>query len=192
MSGTYPTSPVFSAIDFRSKWYNVTSESLSGRTQARHLGGHRWEFSCKYPTMTRSDFQTVDAFIEAQQGTKETFQIVLPVVCEQSGTATGSAQVNGAHSIGDTTIALDGYTGTLKAGDVLKFANHTKVYKLTADQSGPGTVSIMPPLVAALVDNEGVTYDDVPITARLANSVQEFGVGLASFYTFEVDMVEAP
>lgn len=202
MSGTYPTSPIFNAVNFKSRWYNVASSTQTGRTQGRHLGGHRFEFTATYPILKRTDFGPVDAFLMNQVGGKETFTIVLPEISEQSGTATGTITVDGAHSIGDSTVDIQfqfgGLSGNLKAGDVVVFANHSKVYKLTADVAsdasspgGTGTMSIQPPLIAALVDTEAVTYDDVPFTVRQSNDLQEYEVTPGVFYSFEVDMIEA-
>ena len=42
MSGTYPTSPEFSAINFKSIHKNVSSESRSGRLQVRSIGYQRF------------------------------------------------------------------------------------------------------------------------------------------------------
>ncbi len=192
MSGAYPTTPVFQGINFRSKWYNVVSETLTGRTQGRHLGGHRFEFSAKYPQLQRADFATVDVFLMQQIGSKETFTIVLPVISSASGSPTGTVLVDGAHSIGDTTIAVDGLTGTLTAGDKVHFNSHTKVYTITVDRSGDGSLSIQPPLVAALLNNEAVTYDNVPFTVRQKGEIQEYEIVPGVFYSFEVDLIEAP
>ena len=136
MSGAYPTTPTFSAINFKSRWYNVISESITGRTQGRHLGGHRFEFSASYPPLKRANHVLVDVFLEQQKGGSQTFTIVLPVISSASGSPSGSVTVTGAHSIGDSTIVVGGLTGTLTAGDVVKFANHSKVYKITADLDG--------------------------------------------------------
>ena len=191
MSGTYPTSPVFKGVNFKSKWYNVTSSSITGRTQSRSLGGQRFEFSAQYPKITQSQFGGVDAFIMAQQGSLETFTIVLPVISSASGSASGSPTVNGAHSIGDSTITVASLTGTLTAGDVVTFAGHTKVYKVTADLTGAGTLSISPPIIAAFSGGEAITYDSVPFTVRQKGDAQEFSVEPGVFYSYEVDFIEA-
>ena len=86
---------------------------------------------------------------------------------------------------------MDGITGILKAGDLIKFANHSKVYMITADRNGSGFLTFYPGLVAAVINNEVITYNNVPITARLANDVQEFSVGTDLYYSYEVDMIEA-
>lgn len=194
MSGTYPQSPSFNAIGFRSVSYNVTSTTISGRTQSRNIGGQRFEFSASHPNMTRAEFAPINAFIMRQNGSLETFQIVLPEISKKSGNASGSVVVDGAHSIGDKTINVSGLTGTLKAGDMIKFADHTKVYMIVSDATGvagDATVSIEPGLREALDNAEAVTYDDVPFTVRLENDTQEYSAGLSSLVTFEVDMIEA-
>ena len=90
-------------------------------------------------------------------------------------------------------------TGTLKAGDFVKFASHTKVYMVVADatsSSNASTVTIEPPLISALADNSVVTYDNVSFTVHLTNDIQEFGVVGADkdgnlLYQFEVDVEES-
>ena len=191
MSGTYPTTPIFSTIGFRSVNYNLSSQSISGRTQVRNIGGQRFEFSAQYTRMTRSEFAPILVFTMAQRGSAETFTIVLPQISNKSGDASGTILVNGAADIGATTVGVDGVTGTLKAGDMVKFANHSKVYMLTADRAGNGNISIQPALRVAVPNDNAVTFDSVPFTVRLNNDVQEFNLGSASLVDYEIDMIEA-
>lgn len=191
MSGTYPTSPVFTSANFRSEFFNLSSQTISGRTQVRNIGGQRFTFTAAYPPMTRGEFSPVMGFIMAQRGMAETFTIVLPEVSSASGSVSGTILSSAAGSIGDTSIAVDGFTGTLKAGDVFKFANHNKVYMATADRNGTGTLNFQPALVSAISDNEIVTYNNVPFTVRLNNDVQEYGIATDLSYSYEVDFIEA-
>lgn len=191
MSGTYPTSPVFTSANFRSEFFNLSSQTISGRTQVRNIGGQRFTFSAAYPPMTRAEFAPVMGFIMAQRGMAETFTIVLPEVSSSSGSVSGTISAAAAGSIGDTSIAVDGFTGTLKAGDVFKFANHAKVYMATADRSGSGALSFQPALVAAVPDNNAITHDNVPFTVRINNDVQEYSISTDLTYTYEVDFIEA-
>lgn len=191
MSGTYPTSPVFTSANFRSEFFNLSSQTISGRTQVRNIGGQRFTFTAAYPPMTRAEFSPVMGFIMAQRGMAETFTIVLPDVSSSSGSVSGTISAAAAGSIGDTSIAVDGFTGTLKAGDVFKFANHAKVYMATADLTGSGTLAFQPALVAAVSDNEVITHNNVPFTVRLNNDVQEYGIATDLSYSYEVDFIEA-
>lgn len=191
MSGTYPTSPVFTSANFRSEFFNLSSQTISGRTQVRNIGGQRFTFSAAYPPMTRAEFAPVMGFIMAQRGMAETFTIVLPEVSSSSGSVSGTISAAAAGSIGDTSIAVDGFTGTLKAGDVFKFANHAKVYMATADRSGSGTLSFQPALVEAVPDNNSITHNNVPFTVRINNDVQEYSIATDLSYSYEVDFIEA-
>jgi hypothetical protein len=156
----------------------------------RAIGAQRWEFTAKYTPMTRADFMPVYAFIISQQGQLGTFSIVPPVISSTRGTASGTMLANGAHSIGDTTIAVDGFTGIIRAGDFIKFGTHSKVYMVTADLNGAGTLNIEPGLVASIADNAQVVYNSVTFTMRISNDVQEFGLSGYEKYGYEIDMVE--
>tara|TARA_R110000737_G_scaffold81564_1_gene113905 strand:+ start:127 stop:705 length:579 start_codon:yes stop_codon:yes gene_type:complete len=191
MSGTYPASPIFASVGFKSVYYNLSSQSLSGRTQVRNIGGQRFEFSASYSRLLRSEFAPVLAFVMSQRGMAETFSIVLPEISSTSGTATGTVRTNGTSPIGDKTITIDGLTGLLKAGDVIKFASHSKVYMVTQDRSGAGNLSIEPGLEAAVANNTVITYNDVPFLVRLNNDIQEYNIGSASLVDFDVDFIES-
>jgi len=190
MAGTYPTTPEFQAVNLKSTHNNLKSTTISGRVQVRTIGGQKWEFSAKYNPMTRAEFQPVFAFVTSQQGSLGTFTIVPPVVGSTSGTATGTALVNGATGVGATSVPVDGFTGTIKAGDFIKFASHDKVYMVTADLTGAGTLNIQPALVAAVADDNQITYNNVPFTVRLENDVQQWALSGYDRYNFEIDFVE--
>ena len=194
MSGTYPTSPEFSSIGFSSEQKTITSTTDSGKMFAVQVDGQRWKFSASYPPMSRADFSPVYAFIMQQRSQKETFQIALPDLKNAKGNVSGTITVSGSHSAGDTTIDITGITGTIKAGDFVKFG-HDKVYMVVADATGDvsnnATITIEPPLRTALSNAESVTYDGVEFTVRLTNDVQQFKTGDIDTYRFEVDFIEA-
>lgn len=192
MSGTYPTSVTFRGIDLRSNRNNARSRGQSGRTQVRNLGGQYWSFTAQHPPLNRADYSTVFAFIMQQGNGSESFQMRVPEWSDATGTMTGTLLVNNVsgYAAGSTSIAADGGTGTLPVGDFLKFANHNKVYMVTSGITDAGTIQIQPPLQAAVVDNEAITYDNVEFTVRLANDVQEYSVGVDSLVELEVDVEE--
>jgi len=191
MSGTYPASPVFASVGFKSVYYNLSSQSLSGRTQVRNIGGQRFEFSANYSRLSRSEFAPVLAFVMSQRGMAETFSIVLPEISSKTGNASGTIRASSLTAVGATAVPVDGISGVLKTGDMVKFANHAKVYMITADRSGNGSLSIEPALQAAVANNEALTYDNVPFLARLNNDIQEYALASASLVDYDVDFIEA-
>lgn len=190
MSGTFPSDPGFAATNFTSVAYNLSSTSLSGRTQVRAIGSQRWQFTVQLPPMEKTEYKPLQAFIMKQRGMLESFQIVLPIISAQSGDASGSKTANGALSAGATTVTVAGGSGTLKSGDVFKFANHSKVYMFTADRNGNGTVTFEPPLTTNVVNGEGIVFTSVPFTVRLSNDIQEYNYATSGFVGYEIDMIE--
>ena len=204
MSGAFPISNAkFSTMGIKSNQTTIISKSTSGKKLARQIDNQRFGFSVRVITAKRSDvYGELMAFIIKQRSGKENFTIVPPEISDARGNETGTLLVNGSHSAGDTTIAIDGFAadgaGRLKAGDFLKFA-HDKIYMVVSDvtsSSNAATVTIEPPLVTSLADDSSVTYDSVPFTVHLTNDIQEFGaVGSDKdgnlLYQFEFDVEEA-
>ena len=197
MSGTFPTSPVPADIKVSSFTPTLVSQTQSLKRQVRRRGGQRWAFEVNFPPMTRAEFAPIYAFCLAQRGQYETFTFVPPVVSDPQGTATGTPLANGAHSAGDNTIVTDGWSNSitaLKAGDFLKFSGHNKVYMVTADAtsdgSGNSTLTVEPPLLAAVADNEAITVSDVPFTVALTTDTQEYSAGPPNVYEFNLSLIE--
>tara|TARA_R110002051_G_scaffold197897_1_gene265312 strand:- start:117 stop:725 length:609 start_codon:yes stop_codon:yes gene_type:complete len=201
MSGAFPISSAkFGTLGIRSNQTTIISKSDSGKKLARQIDNQRWGFTVQIITAKRSDvYGDLMAFIVKQRGGKENFTIIPPEIEDARGNETGTVLVNGIHAVGDTTIAVDAMTGSLKAGDFLKFA-HSKIYMVvadvTADGSNEATITIEPPLITALANDSSVTYDNVPFTVYLTNDMQEFGVNGADkdgnlYYEYQFDVEEA-
>jgi hypothetical protein len=197
MAGAFPISNAkFTSLGIKSIQNTIISKSVSGKKLARQIDGQRWAFTIEIITAKRSDvYGELMAFIVKQRSGKENFTIIPPEIEDARGTASGTP--NGTASAGATSITLGGSgTGTLKAGDFIKFASHDKVYMVVADQSdiSTGSLTIEPPLITA-VSSSDITYDNVPFTVHLTNDVQEFGaVGNDKdgnlLYQFELDVEE--
>ena len=202
MSGAFPISTAkFETLGIKSIQNTIISKTVSGKKLARQIDNQRFSFTARIITAKRSDvYGELMAFIIKQRSGKENFTIIPPEVEDARGNVSGTVLVNGVHAVADTTITVDAMTGTLKAGDFIKFAGHSKVYMVvadvTADGSNEATVTIEPPLITALANNEVVTYDNVAFTVHLTNDIQEFGVAGADkdgalLYQFEFDVEES-
>ena len=201
MSGAFPiSSSKFETLGIQSIQPTLISKSISGKKLSRTIDAQRWGFTISIITSTRETaYGELMAFIVKQRSAKENFTIIPPELEDARGNISGTVLVNGAHSVGDTTIDVDAMTGTLKAGDMIKFA-HDKIYMVvadvTADGSNEATITIEPPLTTALTNNSSVTYDNIPFTVHLVNDVQEFGVVGTdkdgnSLYKYEFDVEES-
>ena len=204
MAGAFPISSAgFSTLGIKSIQNTIISKSQSGKKLARQIDGQRFAFTAQIITGKRSDiYGELMAFIMKQRSQKENFTIIPPEIEDARGVETGTLAVNGSHTVGDTTIAIDGFAADtanrLRSGDFIKFNGHTKVYMVVADvtsSSGAATVTIEPPLTTALSNDEAVAYDNIPFTVHLTNDVQEFGAVSADkdgnvLYQFELDVEE--
>ena len=205
MSGAFPiSSAAFETLGIKTIQPTIISKTDSGKRLTRQIQGQRFAFTASIITAKRSDvYGELMAFIMKQRSSKENFTIIPPELEDARGVESGTLLVNGSHTSGDTTIAIDGFASDtanrLRAGDFLKFNGHTKVYMVVADvtsSSGAATVTIEPPLVSNLSNNEVVSYDNIPFTVYLTNDIQEFGVVGADkdgnlLYKFELDVEEA-
>tara|TARA_R100000773_G_C4170375_1_gene84311 strand:+ start:17 stop:625 length:609 start_codon:yes stop_codon:yes gene_type:complete len=200
MSGAFPISTSkFETLGIQSQQSTLISKSMSGKKLTRQIQDQRFGFTARIITAKRSDvYGELMAFIMKQRSSKEDFTITPPEVKNARGNVSGTVLVNGVHAVGDTTITVDAMTGTLKAGDFVKFA-HDKVYMIvadvTADGSNEATLTIEPPLITALANDSSVTYDSVPFKVHLTNDLQEFGTVGADkdgniLYQFELDVEE--
>jgi len=72
-----------------------------------------------------------------------------------------SYQLNGAHAVGATTLAVDTGSGTIVAGDVITIANGTPAdsnkYVVTTALAGGNVIIAAPGLLCSHVDNDAVT-----------------------------------
>ena len=200
--GNFPTSPGFRSLNFKQNTITKATRTQSGRSIRSSNATTLWSVSLQFPSMSLTEFRPIQAFIALTQGALNEFDVVLPTVSESqsinAGLFDGYVTVVGAHSAGDTTIQVEtsGSIGTgnmLKAGDLVRFANHTKVYMCTTDinsDSAGFELNIQPALVEDLTNAEAVTTNNVPIRVAVVNDTQEFGYRTDGLIDYEIDVEE--
>tara|TARA_R100001460_G_scaffold73915_4_gene114841 strand:- start:594 stop:1199 length:606 start_codon:yes stop_codon:yes gene_type:complete len=198
MSGSFPTSPGFSALNFQNVRPTLVNQSLSGRRAVRQIGSQYFMFTVSMPPMNQDNAMDIFAFLQKQKGSFESFQIKIPLQNRGAEKSSTAVKVVGSHSATDSTIALDGFSastsGVLKAGDLIKFAGHTKVYMvqsdIDSDGSGAATVLIEPGIVTTLADNEVVTMNQPDITVYLTSEDIMYSVDRNSIFNISFDVRE--
>lgn len=198
MSGQFPTNPNFSAINFKDNRPNLVNQTLSGKKQVRQIGAQYFSFTVAMPPLQQAKAQEIFAFLQKQKGSFENFTIQAPLDNLGASKSETDILVAGAHTAGDASIALDGFTasqtGALKAGDIIKFANHSKVYMvqsdIDSDSGGALTALISPNLVASLADNEAVTVNKPSFTVYLENNEIMYSTDTSGFYSISFDVRE--
>lgn len=198
MSGTYPSSPVFSTMTLGSVQQTFVDRSQSGKRFARKTTGHYWTVKATYDTLTKEQFWPIFGFAIGQDGDFGTFSVVLPDLATPKGTANGTPKVKGGSQSG-TTLLIDGCTPSqsafLKPGDIFKVTGDSKVYMvistIAANSSGEATLSFRPPLEKVPADNADITVTNVDFTMAFSGPVREYSVQPPLIYDFEVNLVEA-
>lgn len=197
MSGTLPTTLKPAQATLKSTQPTRVSVSHSLKRQARTDGVQRWSIRLQWPPMLRVHLGELFAFLLSQRGQADTFTTTLQGQTAPQGSWAGSPVVNGASQTG-STVALSGFTASqtnvVKAGDLLKFAGHTKVYMATADASsnasGQASVAIMPALVTSPANGEAVVSSNVPFTVALTSDNLETSMQPGVVYGLAIDLVE--
>jgi len=172
-----PSKFLTAALEFKAKTFNSRkSESRGGTRIVNGAIGHRYICSLDTPWLTVEQIRQLNAWEESLEGTAGVFSAVLPVFSKPEGLATGSPQVKTALVPGVKQLVIKNLTintaGMYKSGDMLTFANHSKVYKIgpkpTGDifsydtnASGEVTVYLTLPLLKAVPSNNAINFNDV-------------------------------
>jgi len=196
MSGQFPTNPNFRSLNFKDNRPTLVNQTLSGKKQVRQIGSQYFSFTVSMPPLQQEKAQEIFAFLQKQKGSFEDFTIKAPLDNLGAGKSETDIQVVGSHVSGDASILIDGFTanqtGSLKAGDLIKFANHSKVYMVQSDidanSSGQLTVLISPNLITTLADNEAVTVNKPSFTVYLESDeiMRSDTIGGFSSISFDV------
>ena len=179
MSGTFPTTIKPSSLSLQDNRPNLINQSVSGKRVTRKYGSQFFTLDIILPSLSKDDAMDVFAFLKKQQNSFDKFNYTYPITNRGANRSQTDIVVNGSHSVGDTTIALSGFdnstSNVLKAGDVVKFANHDKVYmvesNLDSDSSGNATVTISPGIIATLANSEAVTVDQPTFKVYLDSDI---------------------
>ena len=146
--------------------------------------------------MEQLEAQAIFAFLQKQKGMFNTFKIGYPLNNKGVSHSESDILVNGAQSVADANIPADGFSHTnnaLRAGDLIKFANHSKVYMVTDDitaSGGSASILISPPLVAAVANNEAITVNKPQFTVYLSTGEISYTTDATGFYNISFEVRE--
>ena len=194
--GTWPATVGFRTVNFKALSQTKQTTSQSGRRVRISTAGTRFSATIQYPRMSLTNWKPIQAVATRLQGPLNSFDIVLPSVSENSSGVTGITATSSVASAGASTVTLATNKNSqtiMKAGDVIRFASHTKVYMLTQDATTDGAgsvdVAITPNLIEATT-SASATVDDVPFRMTLANDIQEYKYATDGTIAYEIDIIE--
>jgi len=199
--GFFPVSLGFKGIKFTQKTITKKTETASGRTTRATNATTLWQGVLAFPSTAAGDFRAVQAFVARCQGSLNEFDLVVPSVSDTvSGYPSQVTYPSADAAAGATSIAVTSNETSkiiLRAGDVIRFFNHTKVYmvteNVTTDGAGAGTIQFQPALVTAVDSDsagENISVNQVAFRFIISNDLQEYGYDTQGFVSFEIDVQE--
>lgn len=188
MSGVFPTSPIPKEMTLDSVHPIITTISASGRRQTRETEGHLWKIKLRYDKMERSTIAPLYAFASKQIG--DSCTIVLPMHAEPLGTISGTPSVLATVNAGVGAVQSTGGTGQYNAGDIIKFANHTKVYMISEDASTGGTINFFPDLIEDVPASTLITIENVPFQVYIPDDISKWKTNNPTISTYEIKLIE--
>jgi len=188
MSGTLPISPIPKEITLESRQPIFNSISSSGRRQARKSEGHLWEIELKYDVMQKETIAPLYAFC-ASQG-EDSFDVVLASYDAPLGTISGVINC-GAGTRGDSSVTTSGGSGVIKAGTIIKFSNHSKVYMLSSDSNAGSAINFFPDLIEDITNGLVISYTNVPFKVFISDKLVEWKTSSPVLSKYDFKMIEA-
>lgn len=195
-SATLATDIGFTAVNFKQSNITKITQTASGRSIRLSNATTLWQGTLQFVPGTQAEYRPIQAFFAKARGPLNDFFVQIPGVSNFIGTdGSSTLTVNAAASAGATsiTISVSGGTSVIQAGNVIKFANHNKVYMVVTTvtaASGNNTFVIEPPLVQACPLTTAVTYKDVSFTVFATNELQEFQYTNDGLVAYRVDIQE--
>ena len=165
--GTSGTTPFASNVAGATQSRKVLNQQLCPRDNRRMV----LDFDAEANALALAEFQRVNESgdigvkREGEIGRKFGFDIFTDdqiVTHTAGGSGTPLVNKSGGHAVGDTSIVIDGLSGSsgFVVGDVLVFAGHTQTYAVATAPTASGgaqTVTISPALKATVADNASIT-----------------------------------
>jgi hypothetical protein len=87
------------------------------------------------------------------------------------------------YSIGDSVIAVNGFTGAVSNGDKVKFSGHATLYNITAHSETLGnttSITVSPVLTSAVIDTESLTVYQPNVDTLLVNHIGTYSAGVST------------
>lgn len=192
----FPNIP-FSDMTLRSVNPTRVTQVVNGIEQRSAVGAQYFTLTANFRNLTKANQRLLMAHIDEMRGPLTAFEIALP---DYIGDTTGSpftltvatTAAAGATSVAVSCSAVNGVT-VLKAGDLVRFASHNKIYMVKADVvavTGNETITLTQPLRASVASSSTVTHTDLTMSVRYSEDIGEFSVDPSEFANFSLEFTE--
>ena len=155
------------------------SRSISGRETRNQIGGTYYELTYGFENLDADDRRRISGHIANAKGPLQSFYVKLPTSLDDAtGAASGTISVNANAAAGDTSVDYSKLSAAnetvFKAGDMIQFSNHGKIYEVTTDSvstTTTGTVDFYPPLKTAVTTSHTINYQNLEVLVRYKEDI---------------------
>ena len=211
-SETGSTGPGFASIKFSSKQPTIVDRTRGGRVITRSVAGQNWDIAISYNPLTRAEFDPINSFLMAMQGSLKPFFVYLPQYSAFNAANTSNAVLaadGSAVSAGKTYMKITyGGAGTPQPGDIFNIistnSNHLKTYMVTryetnashdtdigALSSGQKRLSFNPPLQYEVENGAELEFTNPKVRVINTGRSQEYSLNTNNLYKFSLKLEEA-
>ena len=188
-----------SSFSFGFQRNDYASRANSGVGQSRRVGTTLLTFDIAFSNLTRAQAAPLIGFVTGQEGVgRFDFSPVL-LKDSLSPNAPATATVNTAAAARQKVVVLGGFVANktvLNAGDLIRFANHSKVYVLASDAvsnaSGIATINLSFDLIRPLTVGTVATLKNVLVECSLLEKTQSSSVSAPFFFSMTLKLIEEP
>ena len=171
--------------------------TLNGIEQRESSAGQYFALTVEFANLSQSEQRQIQGLFAETGGAVQTFDYQLPdFMGDSTGAYSGGIAMTSTYGAGVSTVVVNagGSVIDLKAGDLVKFTGHDKVYMLTTnaylDAGTNYVLKIDPPLRAGVTATTAVTHKNVTMKVRFASDNQEFDVDPNLYANFSLELVE--
>jgi len=212
-SETGSTGPGFASIKFSSKQPTIVDRTRGGRVITRSVAGQNWDIAISYNPLTRAEFDPINSFLMAMQGSLKPFFVYLPQYSAFNAANTSNAVLaadGSAVSAGKTYMKITyGGAGTPQPGDIFNIidtnnSNHLKTYMVTRYEtsashdsdvgeltSGVKRLSFNPPLQYEVSNGAELEFTNPKVRVINTGRSQEYSLNTNNLYKFSLKLEEA-
>lgn len=147
-----------SDFTLKSKQPFFKAQSISGKFQRRFTGIHFYEAEFTANFMAEH-INEVKEFV-AKHLFGRPFKVPLSHFSKYTGDVKQMVTAATRTDRGGRKVRLSNFTGTLKAGTIVQFENHKKIYTITEDVKSGGEMKLFPNLRQHVLAGEVVKYQN--------------------------------
>lgn len=171
------------------------TKTINGITQTQATGGDRFQMTVNFTGLNQAEVRQIKSHIIAQGGPLQAFEFTLPdYIGDSTGAYSSTITLSSSVAAGATSCSVTSTGSTfpsLKAGDLIRFVGHEKLYTLSSDVTSPGTtLSFYPAARKSVSNGTNVTHQNLTVYVRYVGEMQQILIGVDQFSNFSLQFEE--